>query len=234
MNATGRLVVFGGSSGIGRAVALAAAAAGAPVLAVGRDQARLAALSAQAGGITWACADIRDSEAVAQALAGVEIGHVVVAAGTVSATPVLSSDPAALRAPFDERVFGAMHVVRAAAPRMSCGSFLFVTGDLVARPVAGLSAVVAAAAAVEALARTWVLELAPLRFNILSPGSIDTPLHDKLFGADKAAALSGQAERIPLKRVGRSEEVAHVALAMISNPFLNGARLDIDGGLHLA
>ena len=148
--------------------------------------------------------------------------------------PLLPSAIAALRSPFEERVFGAMHVVRSTAPLMQDGSFLFVTGDLVERSVAGLGSVSAAAAAVEAQVRTWVLELAPLRFNVLSPGSIDTPLQDKLYGTGKARGLAAQAERIPLKRVGHSEEVAQAALAMLSNGFINGAVLNVDGGLRLA
>ncbi|TAL01568.1 MAG: SDR family oxidoreductase [Rhodospirillaceae bacterium] len=229
------IVVFGGSSGIGRAVVLAAVAAGARVRAIGRDRGRLEALLREVPALEIATADIRDAEAVGRALEGLaRIDHVVVSAGTVTATPILTSDMSALREPFNERVFGVMHVVRHAAPRMRDGSFLFVTGDLVERPVAGVSAVGAAAAAVESLVRCWALELAPLRFNIISPGSIDTPLHDKLFGAERDKALAHQAERIPLKRVGRAEEVAQAALALLGNRFVTGATLNIDGGLRLA
>jgi NAD(P)-dependent dehydrogenase (short-subunit alcohol dehydrogenase family) len=229
------IVVFGGSSGIGRAVARAAAAAGAKVRAVGRDQKLLKSLSQEAPGIETATADIRDPDAVGRALDGLtHIDHVVVSAGTVTGTPILTSDMAALRAPFEERVYGVMHVVRQAAPRMRDGSFLFVTGDLVERPVAGVSAVGAAATAVEGLARCWALELAPLRFNVISPGSVDTPLQDKIFGADRDKALAHQAERTPLKRNAQAEEVAQAILAMLANRFITGATLNIDGGLRLA
>lgn len=227
------VAVFGASSGIGRAVALAAAAAGARVRAVGRDRGRLEALSREAGGLEIALADVRDPDAVADALAGLErLDHVLVSAGTVAGAPLLSSPMTELRGPFEERVFGAMHVVRAAAPRMRDGSFVFITGDLVERPVAGVSAVAAAAAAVEALARSWTLELAPLRFNVISPGSVDTPLQDSIFGAARAQAVVEQAQRIPLRRVARAEEIAQAALSLFANRFVAGAVLHVDGGMR--
>ena len=228
------IVIFGGSSGIGRATALAAAAAGAQVLAVGRDQAALGSLASEAPGVRTAVADIRDEAAVGHALEGLgHIDHVLVSAGTVMGTPLLASGMDALRGPFDERVFGTMHVVRQAAPRMREGSFVFVTGDLVERPVAGVSAVGAAAAAVEALARSWALELAPLRFNIVSPGAADTPLQEKIFGAGRDQAIADQAARIPLRRIGRPEEIAQAVLSLFANGFANGATLHVDGGMRL-
>jgi NAD(P)-dependent dehydrogenase (short-subunit alcohol dehydrogenase family) len=229
------IVIFGGSSGIGRAAALAAAAAGARVRAVGRDAAALDALTLEAAAVGTAIADVRDEAAVGRALDGLDrIDHVLVSAGTVTATPLLASGMEALRAPFDERVFGVMHVVRQAAQRMTDGSFVFVTGDLVERPIAGVSAVGAAATAVEALARTWTLELAPLRFNIVSPGSVDTPLQGKIFGEHRDQAVADQAARIPLRRIGRPEELAQAVLSLFANPFVNGATLHVDGGMRLS
>lgn len=227
------IVIFGGSSGIGRAAALAAAAAGARVRAVGRDAQALDALRTQAAGVETAQADIRDEAAVGRALEGLDhIDHVLVSAGTVSGAPLLASEMAALRAPFDERVFGVMHVVRQAAPRMTDGSFVFITGDLVERPIAGVSAVGAAATAVEALARTWTLELAPLRFNIISPGPVDTPLQDKVFGEHREQAIADQAARVPLRRIGRPVELAQAVLSLFANRFVSGATLNVDGGMR--
>ena len=227
------IVIIGGSSGIGRAVAVAAARRGQRVRAVGRNGGLLAVLARQFG-VETAQADVRDPEALAQALAGLEhIDQVLKTAGTIIPTPILTTDLATLRAPFEERVMGAMNVVRAAAPLMTDGAFLFVTGDLVERPIAGLGSVTAAATAVEALVRTWVLELAPLRFNILSPGVIDTPLQDRLFGSAKAEMLAQMAEKIPLQRVGQPDEAARAALELLDNRFINGATLNVDGGMRL-
>src|SRR5579863_2620224 len=227
------IVVFGGSSGIGRTCALLAAKAGKRVRAVGRNRELLNALAKESS-VETAQADIRNSGEVVQALSGMgRVDHVIVSAGTVTPAGLLSSDMDALRSPFEERVFGAMNVVRACAPLMSDGSFVFVTGDLVDRPVAGLGSVSAAATAVEALVRTWVLELSPLRFNILSPGVVDTPLQTKLFGDGKSEVLAKLAERIPLKRVGQVDELARSALLLIENRFINGATLHVDGGMRL-
>jgi NAD(P)-dependent dehydrogenase (short-subunit alcohol dehydrogenase family) len=115
---------------------------------------------------------------------------------------------------------------------MSTGSFTFTSGDLVERPVAGLAAVTAAAAAVESLVKTLALELAPLRFNVVSPGAIDTPLYTAIFGEQRTAALSAQAAKLPGKRVGTASEVAHAVLLLMTNGYINASVLHIDGGMR--
>ena len=229
------VVVVGGTSGIGLATAQLAARVGARVCIIGRDATRLSQIREQQPQWTILQADLRSDAEVTAAFAQlVTVDHLFISAGTVAATPVLESDFEALRAPFEERVFGVLRVVRAAAPKMTSGSITFTSGDLVDRPVAGLSAVVAAASATEALARTLALELAPIRFNTISPGSIDTPLHDKLFGRERDAALAAQAARLPGKRVGRPEEVAQLALTIMSVDYINAGVFSIDGGLRYA
>lgn len=230
----GTIVIYGGSSGIGRATALLAARSGRRVRAVGRDIARLRSLADEAD-VEIAQADVRDPDAVTAALSGLDrIAHVVLSAGTIAMGPLLTSDLADLRAPFEERVMGAMHVVRSAVPRMREGAFLFVTGDLVDRPGAGLGSISAAATAVQSLVGTWVLELAPLRFNVLSPGVVDTPLQEKVFGAAKPDMLARLCENIPLKRVGHVDELATAALSLLDNRFINGATLHVDGGMRFS
>lgn len=234
------VVVVGGTSGIGAAAARAAVAAGARVAVIGRDAARLAAWRAEHTAGWAAAADVRDAPALQTALAGVaqrlgRVDHVYLSAGTIVPQPVVGGDEALLRVPFEERVFGALNVVRAAVPHMGGqGSLTFTTGDLVDRPVAGLAAVGAAAAAVESLCKTLALELAPIRCNVVSPGAADTPLLTKVFGAEaRDAALAAQAQRLPRKRVGTADEVAQVVLLAMANAYLNGTVLHVDGGMRL-
>lgn len=227
------IAIFGASSGLGRATARKAAAMGWHVLAVGRNAAALAAVADEAGG-HFAVADICDEAAVMAALADVpSLDHVVVTAGTVRGVGIMSGDMADLRQAFEERIFGAMHVVRAAVPKMQAGSFTFVTGDLADRPRGHFSSVSAAAAGVEVLAKAWAQELAPLRFNIISPGVIDTELQDKLMGKHKAAFMESVVENIPVGHVGHRHDVADAIVGMATNPFISGAVLNIDGGMRL-
>lgn len=228
-----RVVVVGGTSGIGLATAELAAHVGAKVTVIGRDTERLRQLCELHP--EWVClqADLRHDMQIAEAFTQIDtVNHVFISAGTVAATPILETDFDALRASFEERVFGVLRVVRAAVPKMASGSITFTSGDLVDRPVAGMSAVTAAASATESLSRSLALELAPIRFNTISPGSIDTPLYDKLFGDGRDAALEAQAARLPGKRVGRSDEVARLVLTVMSVAYINASVIPIDGGLR--
>jgi NAD(P)-dependent dehydrogenase (short-subunit alcohol dehydrogenase family) len=101
------------------------------------------------------------------------------------------------------------------------------------RPVAGLAAVTAAAAAVESLAKTLALELAPLRFNVVSPGCIDTPMYTAIFGEQRTSALAAQAAKLPGKRVGTAAEAAHAVLLLMCNDYINASVLHVDGGMRL-
>lgn len=226
------MVIFGASSGLGRAAAVKAANMGWHIVVVGRNAAALAQLTEQIGG-QFAVADIRDEAAVSAALAGIaHIDHVVITSGTVPATPIVDSDMAQLRLPFEERVIGTMHVVRAAAPKMTQGSFTFITGDLADRPRGQYCAVSAAAAAVEVMAKSWVQELAPLRFNIISPGVVDTELQEKLMGDYKASFMESVVAQIPVGHVGHRDHIADAVMGLVQNPFVNGAVLNVDGGMR--
>ncbi|MDO7836344.1 SDR family oxidoreductase [Sphingobium sp. HBC34] len=229
-----RIVVVGGTSGIGLATAHAASAAGAQVTVIGRDPARLSQLAKDNPGWRVACADITDADAIETIFADeARIDHLFISAGTIIIEPATGAMDR-LRAPFEERVFGLLHVVRAAMPRFAPdGSFTATTGDLVQRPHPMLAAVAAAAAAVETLCKTFVQEFAPIRFNVVSPGAVDTPLMAGLLGEEgRQAMLADQATKVPIRRIGSADEIAALVLSIMQNGYLNGAVIPIDGGLH--
>jgi NAD(P)-dependent dehydrogenase (short-subunit alcohol dehydrogenase family) len=228
-----RVVVVGGSSGIGLATAVAAAREGARVTIMGRSVERLEKAVTQHPQLTALSVDLSEDAAVRTAFESVSaIDHVFVSAGTVAPASVLTSPFEMLQAPFNERVFGALRVVRASVPKMAGGSIVFTTGDLVDRPVPGVAAVSAAAAAVESLAKTCALELAPIRFNVVSPGAIDTPLYTAVFGEQRDVALAAQAEKLPGKRVGSAHEVAEAVLMLMTNEYVNASVLHVDGAMR--
>ena len=227
------VIVIGGSSGIGLATAIAAAAEGARVLAMGRDLAKLARVKSQHPQLTTVQIDLCNDESVHNAFAPVSaIDHVYISAGTVEAAALLTTPLHKLQAPFNERVFGAARVVHAAVPKMRGGSITFTTGDLVDRPVPGVAAVSAAAAAVESLAKTCALELAPTRFNVVSPGAVDTPLYTAIFGEQREAVLAAQAAKLPGKKVGSAAELARAVLLLMTNEYINASVLHVDGAMR--
>jgi NAD(P)-dependent dehydrogenase (short-subunit alcohol dehydrogenase family) len=116
---------------------------------------------------------------------------------------------------------------------MTGGSITICTGAGVARPRAGAAIVAAAAGGSEFLARAMAVELAPIRVNVIRPGIIDTPLLDRLAPGNRDATIEAMAKRVPLGRVGRPEEIADAIVFLMSNEYVTGSTLTIDGGISL-
>lgn len=156
-------------------------------------------------------------------------------AGTFVAGKVLEAEVDYLRKAFEERVWATVHALRALGDRLAPeGSVTLVSGQLADRPNAyGTVILAAASAAMEALARGLVLELAPRRVNTLSPGVIETPLLSKVLGENREAALAGMRQASPVKRLGTAAEAGAAIVFLMSNGYMNGATLNIDGGGRL-
>ena len=158
------------------------------------------------------------------------IDHVVISAGNLGNGRIVQNDMATLRRIVDERIFGVVHVVRQAAPRIQQGSITFTSGGLSSRPRLGAAMFTASLAAVEALAPALALELAPIRVNAVTPGLIDTPLLNAAYGAERDTLVKNRAAALPGKRIGTAEEVAQLMLMLMTNAYVNGAVLHVDGG----
>ena len=226
-----QVVVVGGSSGIGLATAALARQHGAHVTIAGRSADRLRQAQQALGDVRTVAADIASEAAVQGLFAGLDrVDHVLVSAGTLGNGRIVENDLETLRRIVDERILGVIHVVRQARPRMTEGSITFTSGSLSSRPRPGMAMFTASLAAVEALAPALALELAPVRVNVVTPGLIDTPLLDGAFGSDRETLMTARAAILPGKRVGTPGEVAHAIVMCMTNAYLNGAVLHIDGG----
>jgi NAD(P)-dependent dehydrogenase (short-subunit alcohol dehydrogenase family) len=91
----------------------------------------------------------------------------------------------------------------------------------------------AASAAMEAFARGLALELAPRRVNTLSPGTTDTPLLARTLGANRDGYVALLKEKLPLGRLGTADEAGAAVVFLMSNGFMNGETLHVDGGSRL-
>ncbi len=230
------VVIFGGTSGIGLAAAIQAKASGAHVTVIGSNAARAEQAARDNGLDAWRAADVTDSAAIYSALADIpHVDHLVLLAGTYVVGNVLDADIGLLHRAFDERMWASVHAIRALGERLAKdGSITFISGMLSERPTAHGSAVLAAAsAAMEALARGLALELAPIRVNTLSPGPIDTPIFSKALGEGRDAFVSALEKTLPLRRLGTAEEAGAATVFLMTNGFMNGATLNIDGGARL-
>jgi NAD(P)-dependent dehydrogenase (short-subunit alcohol dehydrogenase family) len=229
------VVVFGGSSGIGLSAAIQAKAAGARVIIIGNDANR-AKEAAQQHGFDWRRADVTESRSIYAALEDIpSVDHLVLLAGTFVAAKVIDGDIDYLRRAFEERMWASVHAIRALGNRLAKdGSITFISGALADRPNAQGTAVLAAAsAAMEALARGLALELAPIRVNTLSPGHIETPLLHKVLGEARDTILPAMRASTPLKRLGTADEAGSAVVFLMANGWMNGATLNVDGGVRL-
>ena len=229
------VVIIGGSSGIGFATAKIAHEAGALVTIAGRDKNRLAAAQERLGGARGVALDVADEAAIDDLFTSLDkVDHVATLAGTHVAGALVDADTAELRGPVDNRLWGPIYICKHAAPKMVSGSITICTGAGVGRPRAGGAIVAAAAGGSEVLARAMAVELAPIRVNVVRPGVVDTPLLARMAGDHREEMLAAQAKRIPLGRIAQPEEIAHAILFLMTNEYVTGTTLTIDGGYSLS
>ena len=236
-------VVTGANSGIGLACAKRFAQEGARLFMTGRRQAELDAAVAEVGGnargVQGDVADLADLDRLYEVVRD-EAGHIDVLlanAGGGDFAALADITEAHYDRIFDTNVKGTLFTVQKALPLLVDGASVILTGSTAAITGAPAFSVYGASkAAIRALARGWILDLAPrrIRVNVLAPGATSTPgLHglagdeegDRQFVAMMEAAT-------PLGRLGRPDEIAAAALFLASDEssFVNGSELFADGG----
>jgi NAD(P)-dependent dehydrogenase (short-subunit alcohol dehydrogenase family) len=222
-----QVVVVGGSSGMGFATAQAALAHGAKVAIAGRSSERLHRAAKDLGDVRAVVADIT-SESDVQRLFDEfpSVDHVFVSAGQFSGGGVLDAELETLRFDVEQRLWGLIYVVRAAVPRMGAGSITCLSGQFGSRPAADAVVTSAMHAAVETLAKGLALELAPLRVNAVAPGLIDTPL----LGDFRDQGADWASEALPVGRIGKPQDVAQTVMMLMTNDFITGEVVHVDGG----
>jgi NAD(P)-dependent dehydrogenase (short-subunit alcohol dehydrogenase family) len=229
-----RFVITGGSSGIGLESARLAVQDGHEVVLVARSQERLDHAAQQIGGrVTTAVVDVTNEHDVEHFFSfSPEFDHLITAAGDKAVDAAQRDvDTAVARRVFEVKYWGQYFAVKYGAPRIRTGgSIVMFSAWLARKPTAGFPTYAAIDGAVESLARTLMLELAPIRVNVLAPGVIDTPLYDNLDAETRRAVFSQVASRLPLGRIGTAAECARAVDFLTKAAYANGTVLDIDGG----
>jgi NAD(P)-dependent dehydrogenase (short-subunit alcohol dehydrogenase family) len=224
-----KVVVVGGSSGIGLATAELAKREGAEVVVASRNADRLNAVAANLGA-TAIAADVTTDESVENLFRACgPVDHVVVTAAQLRSGPFKTVAMDDVRSTMEGKFWGAWRVARFAEIRPG-GSLTLVSGYLSIRPRPNSAIVGAANGAIESLARSLALELAPVRVNAVSPGIIDTPLRAAMPEAARRDMLAKTAASLPVGRVGVGEDIARQILAFMTIGFATGSIVYIDGG----
>jgi NAD(P)-dependent dehydrogenase (short-subunit alcohol dehydrogenase family) len=224
-----KVVVVGGSSGIGLSTAELAKREGADVIVASRSAAKLDPIAERLNAIAIP-ADVTDDKSVANLFkSSGPVDHVIVTAAQLRSGPFRTVAMEDVRSTFEGKFWGAWRVARAAEFRAG-GSLTLVSGFLSVRPRPNSAIVSAANAALEALSRALALELAPLRVNCVSPGIIDTPIRAAIPEEARKEMLAKTAASLPVGRVGLGEDVAHQIVACMTNGFMTGSTIYLDGG----
>jgi NAD(P)-dependent dehydrogenase (short-subunit alcohol dehydrogenase family) len=227
------IVVLGGTSGIGLAVATRAAAEGFQVTVVSRRRSSVDKAVAALPGATGAVVDLGAPDELAGFFAARgEFDHLVYTAGEpLSLMPVDTLDLDAARRFFDVRYFGALAAVKAARVRES---ITLTSGTAAARGGHGWGIGASICGAIEALTRSLAVELAPLRVNAVAPGVVRSPLWQRMSEADRERMYADTGAAIPAGRVGEVEDVAQAFLYCITQRWTTGTVVTVDGGTVLA
>ncbi len=235
-----RIVVVGGSSGMGLALSARLLRMHCEVAIVGRSRAKLDAARAalrEFGAPRLHQADVT-SETQVQRLfeESGPVDHLVCTAadirGAYELLPQLSLD--ALDRAIRSKVVAPILLARHGAPRMSPhGSITLTSGIAAYRPRPKGVAVAAINAALEGVVRAMAVELAPLRINAVSPGWVRTPIWNDVAGADSEPLLASMAERLPVGRVGTGDDIADAIVFLLGNGYTTGTVLHVDGGHRL-
>ena len=228
-----KAVVFGGTSGIGLAASKQLAELGAKVVAVSRNPERAGDVPS---GITLRQCDAIDREATAQLLkecAPIDILISAATGGQRAIGPFLEMDMDGYRGSFD-KLWGYANVLRFGAEHVvDDGAIVLVSGAPARKCKPGQVSLSSVGGAVEALVRAVAPEIAPKRLNVVSPGTIDTPMVP-LEGEKRRELYANTTAKNLIPRAGKADEVAQAIVFMVQNEFVTGTTIDVDGGWLLS
>ena len=231
------VVMIGGSSGIGLATAQRLAAAGARVIATGRDAKKLRNALADFGEqVVGEVFDGGDRSALDAFFGRIgRLDHLVLAlSGGEGGGEFAKLDLQALRRGFEAKFWPQIEAAQASLLALRAGgsiTFLTAISARMANPgTAGLGAI---NGAIESMIGALARELKPTRVNAVSPGVVDTPWWDQFPAEVRDGIFRQQAETLPAGRVGHAQDIAHAVQFLVENSFMTGAIIECDGGLRL-
>lgn len=233
-----RIVILGGSSGIGHATALAAAREGALVTVVSSSSTRVQrALKELPPGATAEVANLSVEGEIRDLFVRVgSFDHLVYTAGEPLPLGELSGlQLESARRAFDIRFWGALLSAKYGAPRIRAGgSIVLTSGAAKDRPEKGWTVASSITGAMVTLTRALAVELAPIRVNAVAPGVVRSPLWADMSEEAREAMYRRIGGKLLVGRVGNPEDLAEAYLFLMRERFITGEVLDVDGGTSLA
>jgi NAD(P)-dependent dehydrogenase (short-subunit alcohol dehydrogenase family) len=235
------ILIAGGSSGIGLALAQKAADQGAIVHLVGTNQEKLqkavetidGQCNAKARLITHVLDISKESEVKALAEQIQQLDHLVTTAARLTFKPLAGLTKMEIGNMIDSKLWGPVLLTKYLSPKInSQGSIVYFSGVAADKGSVGASIVGAVNGALHSLAKNLVYELSPIRVNVVSPGLVESPTWDFIEEGDRSGFYNATAEGLPAKRIGQPGDLADAALYLMNNKYTNGTVVTVDGGAN--
>lgn len=229
-----RILIVGGSSGIGLVVAKLIASKGAKLFIASRNQARLEKAAQDIGkGVNIGTLSTLDEGSV-QAFfeAHDRFDHIVVFAGDSMAGGVLTSDVPTARNAVESKFWGQFYIGRYGGPKVSSNGSLVFTSGAGPRPHQVIATDVANAG-VGLLAESLAKELAPVRVNVVAPYYVDTPMWSGMEDTERRQLFERVGQHLPIGRVAKPEDLAPTYLHLLTSTYITGVTIPVDGGALL-
>ena len=228
------VLIIGRGSGIARAVTLLARSEGARVVVAGRNRTKLADAYADLGdsGISAETIDITVDDSIVALVERVgRVDHVVSTASARARGKLADLQRQNLLQSFNTKVIGPTVLAKHFASQINPGgSFVLFSGVHAFKHNVGYLGVGITNGAVDFLTRWLAVELAPIRVNAISPGVIDTGAWDAMGDEGKRDYFEHIAAHNPAGRIGTPDDIAAAVLFVMTNTFMTGVTLKIDGG----
>jgi NAD(P)-dependent dehydrogenase (short-subunit alcohol dehydrogenase family) len=232
-----RVIILGGSSGIGLAVAEQASSEGAKVVVVSSNPERVQkAVQSVGGEVDGQTVDLSEEEAVAALFTKLgPFDHLIFTAGdSLRLHELAATDLKQARRAFELRYWSALAAVKYGSPHIrKGGSIVLTTGVAGRRPHKGWAVAASVCGTIEALTRALAIELAPIRVNAVSPGVVRTNLWQNMSAAERAHLYESVGNSLPIGRVGEVDDVAQAYLFLMQEEFSTGQTVVVDGGMVL-
>jgi NAD(P)-dependent dehydrogenase (short-subunit alcohol dehydrogenase family) len=232
-----RVVILGGSSGIGLAVAERAASQGAKLVIASSNAERVQkAIESLGGNAQGHTLDLSDEQAVETLFAKLgAFDHLVFTAGdSLHLHDLATTDLKQARRAFELRYWAALAAAKYGSKNIrKGGSVVLTTGIAGQRPQKGWVIAASVCGTIEALTRALALELAPIRVNAVSPGVVRTSLWQSMSAAERERMYESVGKSLPVGRVGEPHDIAQAYVFLMQEGFGTGQILVVDGGTVL-
>ena len=227
-----KVLVIGGGSGMGLAIAETAVREGARVIVASRSEEKLKAACEKIGAdVRRYVVDFTDAASVKNLFSAVgPVDHLAIPGSAVRTGPLKELPVSDAKSSMDSKFFGPYLAVKEAEINPD-GSIILFSGILSRRPDKGSPILAAINSAVETLGKALAVALAPVRVNVISPGMTrDTGAYLGMPQKAREEMFANVARSLPVKRVGYPSDIASVAVELMANSFITGAVIDVDGG----